>query len=56
MYIFCFPHITVLDANLLKLSLTSFVVNRFANVPLVNQRYFSKCFPQAEVFLNTVTC
>jgi hypothetical protein len=41
----------VLDVNLLKIILTSFfIVNPFANVALVKQKYFFKCFPQAEDF------
>jgi hypothetical protein len=47
---FCFLHIIVLDVNLLKILLTFVVVvNRFANVALVNQKYFLKCLPQAEL-------
>jgi hypothetical protein len=52
MYIFVsLIQFIALDANLLKIILTSFfVVNRFANFELLNKKYFFKSFAHAEVF------
>jgi hypothetical protein len=44
----------VFDVNLLKIILTSFfIVNHFANVALVKQKYFFKCIEPCRLLLGS---